>query len=199
MGASGATSTGIGIGGALGGMAAAGRTKRSSDRALRQGQLGESFQKIQQLLQPYNGGPSQLAIGLSGYEKSLEDADPVFAAYKKTIMEGLNTDENGLPADFARQLTETTRGAQAARGVLESDTSAIQEAVALMGGREAVRARRLGDVKEYLGGVLGGGLEALMPTIKDIYGGELQRAIETAKGRRESAAIGAGIYGSTAS
>ena len=179
------------------GKAFRGHGERKADKALAGGTLDSSYAQIMSLLQSYQGGPSQLSLGLSGYEKSLADADPVFAAYKKTIMEGMNFDQNGLPADFARQLTETTRGAQSARGVLDSDTSAIQEAVALMGGREMIRSRRLNEVQDYLGGVVGGGLAALMPTIKDLYGGELQRAVERSKRYSEANQTGGGVYGSS--
>ncbi|MGK3946804.1 hypothetical protein ABK046_51625, partial [Streptomyces caeruleatus] len=51
-----------------------------------------------------SGNQSRLSRGISDFQQSLATSDPVFAAYQKKIMGGLS-DENGMPADYARMLT----------------------------------------------------------------------------------------------
>src|SRR6185503_11446835 len=110
------------------------------------------------------GNESRLSRGISAYEQSLAAADPAFAAYQKAIRgEAESLGRGEIPADFRRTLTEELRSSQAARGTLEGGTPGLEEAIRLMGGQEAIRASRLSEVTNYLSGVQGGALGALLP------------------------------------
>ena len=65
--------------------------------------------------------------------------------------QGASGDISELPDDFRRNLEQDARSSQTARGVARTTPGAIQEAAVLAGGRENIRARRLGQ----LGGALG--------------------------------------------
>jgi len=111
------------------------------------------------------GGESRLSRGISAYEQSLAAADPAFAAYQKAIQgEAQSLSTGGIPDDFRRTLTEELRSSQAARGTLEGGTPGLEEAIRLMGGQEAIRTSRLNEVTNYLSGIQGGALGALLPT-----------------------------------
>jgi len=110
------------------------------------------------------GNESRLSRGISAYEESLASSDPAFAAYRDSIRtQARSLSEGGIPDDFRRTLTEELRSSQAARGTLEGGTPGLEEAIRLMGGQEAIRTSRLNEVTNYLSGIQGGALGALLP------------------------------------
>lgn len=190
--------------------------ERQTDRALAGGTLSDSYSQIEDLLLSYgelvNSGrikagdkayaglgldQSRLGRGIASYEDALAAGDPVFAQYRKLMADSLNFDENGLPADLSRSITQGVRGSAAARGLLDSSTSGLQEVAALMGGSENIRAQRLSQVNQYLGGVTQGAISSLFPGIQTLYGGELQRAMKRGELYADANRTGAGVYGST--
>lgn len=118
-------------------------------------------------------GQSRFGKDLSAFIGQLEGADPVLASYRQTVMSGLEDMQDGLPADFRRSLTEEVRSSQASRGIIDSDTAAIEEASRLMGGSEYIRATRLAEVQNYLAGVTSIGVNALMPGIGQMLQGSM--------------------------
>jgi hypothetical protein len=195
------------------------RTKRSSDAALKRDSLSHSFEGIEGLLMSfedltamgridygsrpvpkfYRDNPTQSRFGhaLKGYEDSLAAADPAFAAYQKTIQSGLEGIESGIPDDLRRSITENIRSSQAQRGIIDSNVAGIEEVVRLMGGQEAVRGQRLAQADQYFNSAVMPGISGLLPQIGNVYGGELQRSIETGRGRREAVQIGTNLASST--
>jgi hypothetical protein len=130
--------------------------------------------------QGLSGSQSRIGRDIQGFEGSLASGDPVFAQYQKleqNALAGLNAGGDGLPDDFRRTLTEDVRSSQASRGLVDSDTSAIQEAARLMGGSEQIRSSRLQEVQGYLSGVTNQALGYLLPNMSTLYGGELQRSM----------------------
>jgi hypothetical protein len=127
-----------------------------------------------------SGNQSRLGRDIQGFEGTLASGDPVFAQYQQleqSALAGLNAGGDGLPDDFRRTLTEDVRSSQASRGLVDSDTSAIQEAARLMGGSEQIRSSRLNEVQNYLSGVTNQALGYLLPNMNTAYQGELQRAV----------------------
>lgn len=135
----------------------------------------------------YNLLPGQSRFGkdLSAFIGQMEGADPILASYRQTVMSGLEDMQDGLPADFRRSLTEEVRSSQAARGIIDSDTAAIEEASRLMGGSEFIRATRLAEVQNYLSGVTSIGVNALMPSIGQMLQGS-QAVYDSRQQRRAS-------------
>jgi hypothetical protein len=126
------------------------------------------------------GNQSRLGRDISGFENTLASSDPVFGQYQQleqNALKGLNAGGDGLPDDFRRTLTEDVRSSQAARGLVDSDTSAIQESARLIGGSEQIRSSRLNEVQGYLSGVTNQALGYLLPNMSTLYQGELQRSI----------------------
>lgn len=197
--------------GAAGGMAAAGRTKGAADNALRGG-AGNQFRFLENLLLPYEDllamgrlkgnkdfrglqpGETRLGRAIEGYSDTLAASDPIFAQYRQTVMGGLEGIENGgIPSDLRRSITEGLRSSQASRGILDSNTAAIEEVVRLMGGQEMIRSQRLAEAQNYFGQVTQGALRTLLPGIDTLYTGELQRSIQGSQNALGAGQIGAGI------
>lgn len=112
------------------------------------------------------GNESRAGRLIEGYQDTLAAADPIFGSYRQAVQSGMEGVARGdIPDDFRRTLTEDIRKAQAGRGILDSDVAAIEEAVRLSGGREAVRAQRLAEADRYFSGVTQGALGAFMPTL----------------------------------
>lgn len=81
------------------------------------------------------------------------------------LLEGVFSGD--LPDDVRRSITEDVRGAQSARGILESGVGAVEEASRLAGGRERFRSARIQQVAGLLSGVAGPGLSLLnVPSIR---------------------------------
>lgn len=135
----------------------------------------------------YNLLPGQSRFGkdLSAFIGQMEGADPILASYRQTVVSGIEDMQGGLPADFRRSLTEEVRSSQASRGIIDSDTAAIEEASRLMGGSEYIRATRLAEVQNYLSGVTSIGVNALMPNIGQMLQGSAQ-AYDSRQQRRAS-------------
>lgn len=124
---------------------------------------------------PYNlgAGESRLSRLVSGYEDSLAKADPIFAQYRDATRKGLEGIQNGgIPDDLRRSITEGLRSSQASRGILDSNTAAIEEVVRLMGGSEAVRGQRLQAASDYFRQVTGGAAASFMPDLSTYLGTE---------------------------
>ena len=106
-------------------------------------ELAPRFQELQQELQ----------------ERAIE-ADPLAAASRQLALTGVGAiqagleglGEDGLPDDIRRTITEEVRASGAARGLLRSPASALEEVSRLMGGREAIRASRLDQARAFLTG-----------------------------------------------
>lgn len=198
---------------AIAGPMIARRTNRTSNRALNQGQLGGDVTTMEQFLLPYDqllasgkihpgnaslykglqGNQSILGRDLSGYFGTLAASDPAFGGYQQAIgqtAQGLAQGGLGLPADVQRNIENTLRSAQSSRGLLDSDTSAIQETAALMGGSEAIRSQRLGQVESYLQGTLQPAIGQFLPSMSTLYGGELNRALQGSRNAIGSAQTG---------
>lgn len=77
-------------------------------------------------------------------------ADPMLKSLFEQIFAGIEGDVSELPPDMQQNILKDVRGGQASRGVLESDTSAVEEAVSLLGGREQLRSRRLAQAGQLL-------------------------------------------------
>lgn len=201
--------------GAIGGSMVTRRSKKSSDKALQRDSIGNDFGMEENLLLPYDqlvemgrvapnqpyyaqhGGESRLSRGIAGYEESLATSDPIFASYRKTVQSGLEGLDSGIPDDLRRSITEGLRSSQASRGILDSNTAAIEEVVRLMGGQEQVRAQRLGEANNYFNSVTQGALNSLLPNINTLYGGELERSKATQSGRLGAVGLGTGVASST--
>jgi len=206
-------------GGAIGGGMVGHRSKNISDRELRNGTLSMDYNQLEQILLPYDQlvkmglvqdipgsygathpNESRFSRALSGYESDLASADPILAKYQKTVQSGLEGLDSGIPDDLRRSITESLRSSQSSRGIdLTSNTAAIAEVTRLMGGEQAIRSQRLNEANNYFSTVTQGGINALLPQLSQLYGGELQRAIAGSQGALRAGEIGAGIYGSTAS
>ena len=197
--------------GAAGGMFATNRTKGAADNALRGG-AGNQFRFLENLLLPYEDllamgrlegnkdyrgmqpGETRLGRAIEGYTDTLASSDPIFAQYQQTVLGGLEGIENGgIPNDLRRSITESLRSSQASRGILDSNTAAIEEVVRLMGGSEMVRSQRLAEAQNYFGQVTAGALQSLLPGIGTLYTGELQRSMQGAQNALGAAQVGAGI------
>lgn len=179
--------------------------QRRSKNALNRGNLGSDLLQMENLFLPYDqlvemgrlkpgakggvgkgfaglsGNQSRIGRDITGFESMLAESDPVFAQYQKVMqgsLAGMAEGGDGLPADFRRTLTEDVRSSQAARGLVESDTSAVEEAARLMGGSEQIRSRRLSEATDYLSGVQKYALGFMLPNMSQLYGGELQRAMQ---------------------
>jgi hypothetical protein len=201
------------VAGAVGGPMAANRTNSTSKRALNQGGLYQDLNQMEGLTTSYNdlvsqgkinpqnvrqyqglqGNQSLLGRDLGNYFGQLGAADPAFGGYQQAMgqtAQGLAQGGLGLPSDVQRNIENTLRSSQSSRGLLDSDVSATQEVAALMGGSEAIRSQRLGQVQNYLSGVLQPAIGQFMPSMSQLYGGELQRAMQGSQN-----AIGAGNVG----
>ena len=206
--------------GSIGGMAAAGRTNRTARRALGQDNISSDLLQLENLFLPYEQlvamgrispegqrgwegvGPGQSRLGrdISGLENTLAGSDPVFSQYRKLMassLEGLNSGGLGLPSDMERSIKNELRSSQSSRGLLDSDTSAIQEVAGLLGGSEAIRSQRLFEVNNYLSGIGGSVLGSLMPNLMGLYGGELQRSMQGARNALGAAGVGVGALGAS--
>ncbi len=189
------------------------RAKSASDRALRNSSIGNTFVDLTNLTLSYNelvesgrvrpgakafrglqGDESLLSHAIGSYEDQLAKADPIFGQYRNSVQAGLKGLENGgIPDDMRRSITENLRSSQASRGILDSNTAAIEEVVRLMGGQEAIRSQRLGEAQDYFGSVTQGALNAFLPNVSSLYGGELQKSISQAGNRQQAYAIGSQI------
>jgi hypothetical protein len=204
---------------AVAGPMIANRTNSTQRRALNQGGIYQDVNAMEGLTLSYNdllaqgkinpqnagqyrglqGNQSILGRDLGGYFGQLSQADPAFGGYQQAIgqtAQGLAQGGLGLPADVQRNIENTLRSAQSSRGLLDSDTSAIQETAALMGGSEAIRSERLNQVSNYLSGVLQPAIGQFLPSMTSLYGGELQRAMQGS--RSALGAAGTGVQGGAA-
>lgn len=121
------------------------------------------------------GGESRVGRLVEGYQDTLAGSDPIFAAYRQQVTEGMQGLENGgIPSDLRRSITEGLRDSQARRGILDSNTAAVEEVVRLMGGQEAVRAQRLNEANNYFNSVTSGALAAFMPSLQGYLGTQYQ-------------------------
>lgn len=196
--------------GSIGGMFTTRRTKGAADRAISGGQLGGDISMLENLLLPYDelvrmgriapgtdlgftGNQSRLGRNIGAFNESVASGDPVFAGYQTQMLNNLNFDENGLPADLSRSITQGVRSSLASRGLEDSSIGALQEVAALAGGSEAIRNNRLSQVRDFLSSSTGNAIQALFPGISTIYQGELQRAINRASNTVGAAQIGAGL------
>lgn len=191
-------------------------TRRRSQNALKGGQLPQDIQQLENLLLPYDqllamgrinptsasqfrglsGSQSVLGRLLGSYQNTLVQNDPATAAYAKAVAGGLNLGESGLPADVEKAITRSVRGGLSSRGLLDSSIGAIEEAGALAGGAEAIRAERLGQANQFFNSVTQNAINSLFPNINSIYQGELNRAIEgSGSATRNSGAISASYNG----
>lgn len=196
------------MGGAgLNGMMMTRKTKKESDSALQGGQLGQTFGEIENLTQSYDdlvrtgiipagsyyhglsGGESRLGRAMGDYQETLGQ-DPVFAKYRDATLSRLQGIDSGIPNDLRRSITEELRQSQAQRGIIDSNVGATEEVVRLMGGQESLTNARLDRANQYFRDVTSQAMNALLPNINTLYGGELQRSIERSKGARESAQTG---------
>lgn len=120
-------------------------------------------------------GESRYGRDIGALLASLGEADPTMAAYQRMMSQGLEglDGPDGLPSDYKRTLLEDLRSSQASRGIIDSDTSALEEAVRLSGGREYIRAQRLGEVQNYLAGVFNPAMGAIIPSIGQMLQGSL--------------------------
>ena len=182
--------TGGGIGAGIGGLLGGGKASHSP-RTPRQlagyGQFQQGFNAIDALLMPvdellknglidagslpgYKGlqaGQSRFGRAVENYQDQLASADPIFGQYRKTVEAGLRGIENGgIPDDLRRSITENLRSAQASRGILDSNTAAIEEVVRLAGGQEAIRAQRLGEAQNYFGQVTNNVARMFAPSLQ---------------------------------
>lgn len=175
--------------------------QRRSQNTLRGGQLPQDVQQLENLFLTYDqlvkmgrvnptsasqfnglsGDQSVMGRLLQSYQGAVAGADPVAAAYGKTVASGLNLGESGLPADVEQQITRNVRGGLASRGLLDSSIGAIQEAGALAGGAEAIRSQRLGQAQQYFSTVTQNAINTLFPNLSTIYSGEVNRAVEGSK------------------
>jgi hypothetical protein len=140
-----------------------------------------------------SGNQSRVGRNITAFEQMLGQADPVMGQYQQLMansLKGMNDGGLGLPADFQRNLTNTLRSAQSSRGLLDSDTSAIQETATLMGGSEMIRSSRLNEVQNYLNGVTSNALSFMLPNMSQLYGGELQRAMQGSQNALGAAKVG---------
>lgn len=113
-----------------------------------------------------SGDQSRFSRALGGYQDALAASNPAFAKYRALMEQGMaGLETGGIPNDFRRSITENIRQAQASRGILDSDTAAIEEAVRLMGGQEAIRGQRINEINQYFGNILGPGINASMPSL----------------------------------
>lgn len=82
----------------------------------------------------------------------LRQLDRISARGLGTIFQGLQglNEPGALPSDVRANLQESVRGAQAARGVLDSSAGAVQEAARLAGGTEAFRASRISQALPFI-------------------------------------------------
>lgn len=120
-------------------------------------------------------GESRYGRDIGALLSAFGEADPTLAAYRKAVMQGIEglDGPEGLPSDYKRTLLEDLRTSQASRGIIDSDTSAIEEAVRLSGGREAIRAQRLGEVQNYLAGVFNPAVGTVIPSIGQMLQGQM--------------------------
>jgi len=131
------------------------------------------------------GGESRLGRLVEGYQDTLSASDPIFAAYRQQVSGGLAGIENGgIPDDFRRTITENLRASQAQRGIIDSNVGAIEEAVRLAGGTEAIRQQRLAEAQNYFNGVTRGAIGAFMPDLSMFLGAQAQTsAFNQARGQ----------------
>lgn len=178
--------------------------ERRSRNALKGGQLPQDVMQLENLFLSYdqllkmgrvNPTSRQQFAGLSGdqsvmgrllgsYQSSVAEGDPVAAAYANTVKGGLDFGESGLPRDVEQRITRSVRGGLASRGLLDSSIGAIEEAGALAGGAEAIRAERLGQANQYFSTVTQNAINTLFPNLSTIYTGELNRAVSGSQQQR---------------
>jgi len=189
------------------------RTKGAANAGLDTGQYGTDLSMMENLFLPYDelvrmgriapgehggnmaglsGNQSVFGRDLSSFESDIAASDPVYGAMQREMAGNLNFDENGLPADVSRGITQGVRSSSSARGLLDSGTAGLEEVAALMGGRENLRSNRLAQVSNWLSSTTSGYIDKLFPGMSTIYQGELQRALG-----RGNAAIGAANVGAS--
>jgi len=188
------------------------RSRSASDKALSTGQYGTDLSMMENLFLPYDelvrmgriapgehsgnmaglsGNQSVFGRDLSSFENDIAASDPVYGAMQREMMGNLNFDENGLPADVSRGITQGVRASSSARGLLDSGTAGLEEVAALMGGRENLRSNRLAQVSNWLSSTTSGYIDKLFPGMSTIYQGELQRAL--GKGNAVIGSVNAGV------
>lgn len=118
-------------------------------------------------------GKSRLETDMSKTLDATLGSNAALRGYYENVLAGVSGDAGSLPADFQENILRDVRGSQAARGVLDSDTSGIQEAVALMGGREQIRAQRLNQANQLLTSGLLPTLDKFMPSSMDLLSAQM--------------------------
>ncbi len=120
------------------------------------------------------GGESRVSRLVEAYQDSLSASDPVFAKYRQLTQERLEGLESGIPNDLRRSITESLRDTQARRGIIDSNVGALEEAVRLMGGQEAITAQRLAEASAYFNQVTMPAFGQFMPGLDRFLGTEYQ-------------------------
>ncbi len=116
---------------------------------------------------------SRLQADIEATREALLGGDPVLKGYYDNVLAGVSGDPSELPADMQNNILRDVRGSQAARGVLESDTSGIQEAVALLGGREQLRSRRLAQANQLLTSGVVPSMRDFLPSATEMMSAQL--------------------------
>lgn len=219
MGSEVASVAGGAVGGAIGGSMVTRRTKSAADHAISGGTLQQDLGTINDLLLPYDelvrqgkinptsagfysglsGNQSYLGRLLQNYQNDVAAADPVAGAYRDSVVNSLNMGESGLPADVEQRITRNVRSSLASRGLEDSSIGAIQEAGALAGGAEQIRAERLGQVRDYFTSSTQSAIQQLFPQLSGLYQGELSRAVQRSQNAIGAAGLGVSVANSASS
>jgi hypothetical protein len=198
-------------------MVGAKRTQGAGQTALNKGTLEQDVGTLENLFLTYDqlvamgrvnptsaplfrglqGNQSVLGRLLAGYQDQLANNDPTYATLRSTMANNLNLGESGLPQDVEQRITKNVRAAQASRGLIDSSSSAIEEAGALAGGAEQIRMQRTAELNDFFTRTTQSAIDRLFPSLGGLYSGELQRARSRADVAVAAGQTGAGIYGNT--
>jgi hypothetical protein len=179
---------------------------RRSRNAQKGGQLPQDVQQLENLFLPYeellkmgrvnptsaplfrglSGNQSVLGRLLAGYQDQLAENDPAYASLRSAMANNLNLGESGLPADVEQRITKNVRAAQASRGLIDSSSSAIEEAGALAGGAEQIRVQRTAELNDFFTRTTQSAIDRLFPSLSGLYQGELDRATAGASNEQAS-------------
>lgn len=125
---------------------------------------------------------------LAEQQRELIAQDPILSRLSQGAQKGLDRIFGGLgtagrlPGDIRSNLTSEIRGSLASRGILESPSGALEEAVRLAGGREAFRAQRIAQAAPFISAGLNLGqqprnfspLGQFAPSASGLFQGQLQ-------------------------
>jgi hypothetical protein len=176
---------------------ASGPDRRRANNALKGGTIEQDVQSFQNLFLPYDqllamgrvnptsaplfkglsGNQSVLGNLLASYQDQLAQADPAYASLRGAMANNLNLGESGLPQDVEQRITKNVRAAQASRGLIDSSSSAIEEAGALAGGAEQIRVQRTAELNDFFSRTTQSAIDRLFPSLSGLYQGELDRAV----------------------